>query len=113
MPAKIIYVLVWRSDWEKQEASGFFRTPSLDSEGFIHASDHGSVVWAANKFFERDRGEDLLLLAIDAHAAGAPVRYEDPGCGQKFPHIYGPLETKAVVVVRSMNLGNEGWELPE
>jgi uncharacterized protein (DUF952 family) len=50
---------------------------------------------------ERFRGQtDLLLLCIDPTRLVAPLVYEDCyQAGMAFPHIYGPLNTDAVLRV--------------
>ena len=77
---------------------GDYRAESLDTEGFIHCSTPDQVASTANLFF---RGQqDLVLLVIDADKVTAPIRFEDAGNGQFFPHAYGPINLDAVVDVR-------------
>jgi uncharacterized protein (DUF952 family) len=43
----------------------------------------------------------LLLLVIDPARVGPEIRYEAvPGQDRPYPHIYGPLNTDAVVAAR-------------
>ena len=52
----------------------------------------------ANALFKGQR--DLVLLYIDPHAVSAEIKYEaPPGSQEAFPHIYGPLNTDAVIKV--------------
>ncbi len=69
---------------------------SLDSEGFIHCSTLEQVLIPANERFYGEVG--LIVLVIDESKIDALVKYED--CyesGVAFPHIYGPLNTNAVI----------------
>ena len=96
----IIYHITRREDWDQAKAAGEYTVPSLENEGFIHASTLEQVVDTANRYY---RGQtELVLLAIDTNQSKAEVRF-DPvylhGEEQKFPHIYGPLNINAVVDV--------------
>src|SRR5262245_19032821 len=104
-PADAIYHLVARRAWE-QSGTEPYRTASLDTEGFIHCSYREQVEWAANRFYPN--ASDLFVLQIDPARLTSPVRAEDPGCGECFPHIYGPIDRPAVVDVLSMRRDTAG-----
>ena len=82
--------------WESAKATGEYRARSLEEEGFIHASRPGQIVQVVNAFYSAL--PELILLWIDPELVQAPVRW-DPVDGDTFPHIYGPLNTGAVVAV--------------
>lgn len=85
------------AEWEAAQATGIYRPPSLDSEGFIHCSLTHQVVAVANAQY---RGRhDLVLLCINEAAVHAPVVFEVLGAPKPFPHIYGPLNVEAVIKV--------------
>lgn len=92
-----------------------YRAPSLDTEGFIHCSDPGTVHLPANRLFAgRD---DLVLLRIDPAVLDVPLRWEpgqptDPA-GVWFPHVYGPIPPAAVVAVHPFLAGPDGFRPPE
>lgn len=73
-----------------------YRGESLDIQGFIHCSTAGQLIPVANRFFrERD---DLVVIVIDEGKVRSPVIYENlEGGTEAFPHIYGPLQTGAVI----------------
>ncbi len=107
----MIYHIISKSDWEAAAEGEFYRGDTLDTEGFIHCSTAAQVVDTANFLF---RGRENLLLEIDEARLSAEVRYEDGGDGRLFPHIYGPLETAAVVRVIEFPPGPDGhFSLPE
>lgn len=95
-----------RADWPADE----LRPASLDTEGFVHCSDPGTVHMPANRLFSgRD---DLVLLEIDPTRLGVPVRWEPgsppvPG-GPWFPHVYGPIRAEAVVAVHDFPPNPDG-----
>lgn len=117
----LIYHIATRADWERARRDGQYTTSTigktLAEEGFIHASRAEQVAGVANTFY-RGLPDDLLLLVIDAGQVRAEIRYEDvPGAGAAlsrwrkpagFPHIYGPLNTDAVVAVRPLQPGPDG-----
>jgi len=110
--AGVIYHIAIRADWETAQTDGEYTRSSVDKslaeEGFIHASQASQVARTANKFY-RDVPGDLVLLVIDPDLLRAEVRYEDvPGAELPFPHIYGPLNTDAVVEARPFAAGPDG-----
>ncbi|MFO7683896.1 MAG: DUF952 domain-containing protein [Chloroflexota bacterium] len=90
----LILHITTRSDWAASQPP--YTAASLYSDGFIHCSTPAQAVYAANAHFAGQAG--LVLLCIDEDLVAANVVYED--CyetGQKFPHIYGPLNLDAVL----------------
>jgi len=49
-----------------------------------------------------------LLLVIDPERLSAEVHFEDPGVGEAYPHVYGPIPLWAVVGVRELEPGPTG-----
>ncbi|MFD8737267.1 DUF952 domain-containing protein [Streptomyces sp. NPDC059618] len=97
--------LTERSLWDAARASGTFeistRGRTLEEEGFIHCSLRRQLPAVAAMVYGSYTGpDDLVVLVIDPERLTAPVRFEamSPG-GEEFPHIYGPIETTAVVTV--------------
>ena len=111
-----IYHIVPRSVWETVAGvsdpgySGVsdpgYSSDSLAGEGFIHCSYQDQVARVANSVY-RDQA-DLLVLCIDTERLSSPVRDEDPGIGQRFPHVYGPIDRAAVAEVRPLVRGTDG-----
>ncbi len=106
-----IYHIAAASDWERARRDGqctmSTRGRTLAEEGFIHASTAGQVALVANAFYRGEPG--LLLLVIDTDLVGPEIRYEHvPGQSQPYPHIYGPLNTSAVVETRPCAPGPDG-----
>jgi uncharacterized protein (DUF952 family) len=94
-----IFHLTTELSWETARRAGVYAADTLSTEGFIHCST--AEQWPRvrrQRFAGRD---DLVLLEIDPHLAGAKVRWENlEGGAEPFPHLYGPLEIAAVVSVR-------------
>lgn len=97
--------------WDPE--ADIFRRDTLETQGFIHCSDPGQVVPVAeSKYAGRD---DLLLLVVDTAAVEPEVVYEALGAASEpYPHVYGPLNTDAVVeAVPFPPDGDGGFSLPE
>ncbi len=107
-----IYHIATRADWEQARRDGAYTTSTagrtLAQEGFIHASHAAQVAGVANAFY-RDSPDELVLLVIDPGRVRAEIRYEDvPGASDPFPHVYGPLNTDAVLAARALSPGPDG-----
>ncbi|MGY1754381.1 GNAT family N-acetyltransferase [Blastococcus sp. SYSU D01042] len=101
MAADVYVHLIEPGAWRAALADGAVRPPSLDSVGFVHLSTPEQVHLPAQALFPGRR--DLVLLVVDPARLADPVRLEpgrpeDPA-GMLFPHLYGPLPTRAVVAV--------------
>lgn len=107
----MIYHLVSRAEWDGQSQADY-RPPSLAAEGFVHCSHSHQLAKVANLFFANT--SDLLVLVIDPARLGCPVKEENPGVGERFPHVYGPIPMAAVVDVRQLNRDRDGsWTWSE
>lgn len=108
----LIYHIVPEKIWKEAVEKGTYLGDTLETEGFIHASEIDQVVEVANSLFTGQKG--LVLLVIDRDKLTSPIKYEDPGNGELFPHIYGPLNLDAVVDVVSFEPTADGtFQLPD
>lgn len=102
-----IFHITERVEWERARREGSYRAPSLASEGFIHCSRSDQVIRTADRLFRGQTG--LVLLEIDPGRVGAEIRHENCEGGQElFPHIYGALDSDAVVRVLAFEPGEDG-----
>src|SRR4051812_8512524 len=93
--------------WRDAERAGVFGGAPVDlADGYIHFSTAGQVPETAARHFAGKAG--LLLVAVDAAALGAALRYEPSRGGAMFPHLYGKLPLSAVRWVRPLPLGPDG-----
>jgi uncharacterized protein (DUF952 family) len=106
----MIYHIVSRSLWDDRPP-GDYRPASLAGEGFIHCSHRHQVERIANLFY-RDEPE-LVVLLIDPTQLTSPLRDEDPGTGEMFPHVYGLIDDQAIVQVLPLERRADGsWSWP-
>lgn len=92
----ILFHVTTQEDWKQNQKGGLYRPESLEEEGFIHCSSGSQLEETANRIYgDKDQ---ILLLVIDASRIREDVKYEkDVETGQKFPHIYAPLNVNAVI----------------
>ena len=101
-----IFHIATLADWKRAEESGTYTTSTygvtLAEAGFLHASRQGQVRGVLDRFYG-DVTDPLLVLEIETDLLDVPWRDDDVD-GVPFPHIYGPLNTAAVVRWRPARL---------
>jgi uncharacterized protein (DUF952 family) len=100
---KILHIAA-KDKWTKEAKE--YRADTLETQGFIHCSTPEQVIEVANYLFSERN--DLLLLVIDEEKVQAHIKYEDGGNGKFYPHIYGPLNTDAVISVLEFKPEKDG-----
>ncbi|MEI2713678.1 MAG: DUF952 domain-containing protein [Nocardioides sp.] len=100
-----IFHIAKQSDWQQARASKSYEISTLGrtlaEEGFIHASRREQVEPTFKRFY-RTVHEPLVLLTIDPARLKSELR-EDQVDDDTYPHIYGPLNTDAVIRVSPLN----------
>ena len=114
MAANVLIILTEES-WKSVLMNGVYMHPSLDEEGFIHASTPEQVCRVANKHYTAY--DKLHLMEIDPKVLkerGIKFAYEWSKTFQDhFPHIFGPVPLVAVVKDYVFSKDAEGaFELP-
>ena len=100
LPATI-YKICDTALWREAERAGVFGGAAVDlADGYIHFSTAGQAPETAARHFAGMA--DLVLVAVDAEALGATLRYEPSRGGALFPHLYGTLRLSAVRWVRPL-----------
>ena len=103
----IIFHIARSEAWASRDP-GSYRPEMFPVEGFVHCSTEDQVVKVADIRFRGQKG--LVLLCIDTDKVTAEIRYENLEGGQElFPHIYGEINTDAVVEVTEFEPGAEGY----
>lgn len=105
-PRDCIYHLATNADWDQARASRVYAPVSLASEGFIHCSMLGQLPSVVERYFAGRN--DVVLLRIDRSRLRSPVRYEQSEPGEHYPHLYGPLDLRAVVESRPLRFDSLG-----
>ncbi len=106
-----IFHIAHVADWDAALTTGEYRVSTrglgLDEVGFIHASTAAQVAGVAERFY-RDDPEPLVVLALDDALINVPVRWEDVGTGELFPHLYGPIRSSFVTAVVPASFAVDG-----
>lgn len=107
---KILH-LTTRKEWRAAKQKGEYRAASLDTEGFIHCSTPEQLLGVANAFYKDVKFP--IVLWIDTDKLVAPLKWESPVpadafSASTFPHIYGPLNLEAVVIVTPLKRDADG-----
>lgn len=93
-----IYHITTKAEWDAASRSGIYEAASLKNEGFIHCSQEEQIPGVLERYFKGK--SDLVKLVIDTDKLTSRWLYEwSPSTADTFPHIYGPINTSAVVAV--------------
>ena len=94
----IIYHVTTASEWKEAKQKGFYETPSLKEEGFIHCSQPEQVPGVLERYFSGKT--ELVKLVIDTDKLTSQFIYDwSPSIADTFPHVYGPINVDAVIEV--------------
>lgn len=81
--------------WAHYEKEDFYAAPSLDTEGFIHASFAEQLDKTLQLHFKGI--EKVWILTIDSELLTSKLVIETSRDGHEFPHIYGVLNKTAII----------------
>lgn len=94
----IIYHVTTAAGWSAAKANGFYETPSLKAEGFIHCSQENQVAGVLERYFSGKT--DVVKLVIDTDKLTSRFVFEwSPSTEDTFPHVYGVINLEAVIDV--------------
>jgi uncharacterized protein (DUF952 family) len=104
--AGVAYHLAPTEVWGAQKDGGEYLPEAFDRDGFIHATNGlERLIWVANEFYTGDERPHTVLV-LDVEKLTSELRYDD--AEEAFPHIYGPLNTSAVIGELSVERGPDG-----
>lgn len=94
----IIFHITYAEAWEEAKKKGYYEHPSLQEEGFIHCSQESQIPGVLQRYFAGKNG--LVKLVIDTDKLTSKYVFDwSPSTQDTFPHIYGPINTDAVIDV--------------
>jgi uncharacterized protein (DUF952 family) len=107
----MILHLLPATTWEAWRDGRAYEPASLAREGFVHCTgDDDLMLTVANRFYA-DEPDELVVVTLDETRLASEVRWEAPAHPDasapgddepRFPHVYGPLDRDAIVVVRRL-----------
>lgn len=101
----MIFHVTTQDLWEAAITKGYYDTPSLFSEGFIHMSQAHQVQGVLERYYKNVN--HLLLLHIDETKLTADLKFElSPSVNQEFPHLFGVLNLSAVTKVEPISINS-------
>jgi uncharacterized protein (DUF952 family) len=104
---RTIYKICGTESWQTAERDGLYRGAPIDqNDGFIHFSTAAQAAETAAKHFAGISG--LTLVAVDADALGAALKWEPSRGEELFPHLYGTLPLAAVLWAKPLPCGPDG-----
>ena len=94
----VIYHITTRETWDSAKQKGSYEPASLKEEGFIHCSYEHQLAGVIERYFSGKT--DLVKLVIDTDKLTSKFVFDwSPSLADTFPHIYGPVNTGAVISV--------------
>lgn len=107
MDDSLLYRLIAEDAWAAA-ADGPLPLGDADRrDGYVHLSFRSQVEETARRHYADAHA--LLALEIDPMAVAADLRIEfAPSRGERFPHLYAPLQRRHVVAVRPMRRDADG-----
>jgi uncharacterized protein (DUF952 family) len=119
----MIYHIVKEKDYFPQIKGDNYLPANFDENGFVHCALEKSVIAVANDYYS-SVDEKLLLLKIDPLKLKSQIKYE-PASPEKgaetrhlstslvFPHVYGPIDNKAVEGIGVLRKEKSGYIWPK
>jgi uncharacterized protein (DUF952 family) len=99
-----------REAWEGAGQSSSYFPSGFDREGFIHCCSRFQLERVLHDHFAMQ--DEVVLLVLERSLISADLRYERAANGDEYPHIYGPIEPKAVMQSLSASRVDGKWQLP-
>jgi uncharacterized protein (DUF952 family) len=95
----LIYHIVMPEVWAAFDTE-LYRAPSLATEGFIHCSYEHQLDDVIARYYSG--ADKIIVLTIDTDELMSRVLREPSTGNEIYPHIYGPINRKAIVGVREV-----------
>ena len=105
----ILHLLPER-EWREVRHRPEYVPGAFATDGFVHCSPDEDVMLAVANSYYSGAAEPLVVMALDEDSLSSEVRWEDPSpglppgvaAGTRFPHVFGPLDLRAVTGVRRL-----------
>jgi uncharacterized protein (DUF952 family) len=96
----MIYHIAASDDWNLHLTNSTYEPQAFLKEGFIHCSTKEQVPGVLLRYYAGVR--HLMLLHIEENKLTALLKYETGTNGELFPHVFGPINKDAIVIVENL-----------
>lgn len=104
--AGVTYHMAIAGEWEQQKDAATYVPSAFAADGFIHCTNGLELLqWVGSSFY-KESGDPRIVLVLAIDEISSEVRYDDPD--EHFPHIYGPLNTSAVIAELPVHRAPDG-----
>jgi len=96
----MIYHIATFEDWEAHVSNATYEPAGYALEGFIHCSMKEQVPGVLQRYYAGVK--NLILLHIDESKLMPELKYEASTNDELYPHLYGPLNKNAIVLIENL-----------
>ena len=114
----VVLHLIPANDWAALGPTENVTNASLTTEGFIHCTDEPHVLLQVANAFYATHACDFVVLYVDTALLDSQCVWEAPAppgssaapppAAALFPHVYGPVNHSAVILVEGITRDGEG-----
>ena len=99
--------LISIADWVRRRSWEPLRSATLATEGFAHCTVGDELMLHVANQFYRSLTNEFVVLSIERTRLTSPLRWERPKVADTmahvaFPHVYGPIDVRSIVAIRSL-----------
>jgi uncharacterized protein (DUF952 family) len=107
-----VFHLTTPAEWAEARRAGRLVPQGFADEGFVHCSTLAQLVGTIERHLSGV--DELAVLELDLDRLGGDLRWEESRPGERYPHLYRPLEAGDVIASFTWHRGPDGGvELPE
>ena len=107
----LIFKIFRADEWAALRREGQTDGAPIDlADGYVHFSTAEQASETAAKYFSGVEG--LMLIAVDATAAGPALKWEPSRGGDLFPHLYRKMDLADVVWAQPLPLSGGAHQFP-
>jgi uncharacterized protein (DUF952 family) len=96
----IIFHVTTKDWWETQKDNVYYKSPSLEEEGFIHLCSKSQLNGVLERYYSDI--PNLLLLHIDNELLEHTIIMEQSTNDDYYPHLYGPINMNSILKIEEI-----------
>ncbi|MEO1207093.1 MAG: DUF952 domain-containing protein [Pseudomonadota bacterium] len=104
---ELVVKVMPKPEWQRATASGTYSGSVHDArDGFIHLSTPEQLAGTLEKHYKGQT--DLVAITYSPAQLGDGLKWEISRGGERFPHLYGMLQTNAALSVIDLTTDDAG-----